>query len=293
MTPEFSLTSHLVFRDTSPYSGHESDFERMRSSLLRKPPKITVFHRLRAAWDRLATRGRFRDPAVDFRISEDRITAYSGKQIGKEQSGPYIYENGEYVSLHIVGDAVMEVHSVMSRKAPERLMLGYTEIMMGFLRFTSSPRNIAMIGLGGGSLVKHCYQRLPECRITVAEISPQVISLRRAFCIPDDDERLRVLLVDGADMVRNTTGAYDVLMIDAFDEGGYPPHFGAYAFYSDCYRALSDHGVLVVNLCGFDWRTWFRRLNGVFQGRSVLYPCPDGDNVIAFAMKRELPGWIR
>ncbi|QHN02609.1 hypothetical protein FTO74_03900 [Granulicella sp. WH15] len=265
----------------------------MSASPYREPPKITLFRRLRAAWSRLATRGRFRDPAADFQISKDRVTSYSSKQPGNIQAGPYVYEVGDLVSLHMVGDSVMDVHSIMSRNSPERLMLSYTEIMMGFLRFTAAPRSIGLIGLGGGSLVKYCYHHLPACRITVAEISPEVISLRRSFYIPDDDERLKVRLMDGAEMVKAGTGIYDVLMIDAFDEGGYPPHFGARKFYRNCHRALSADGVLVVNLCGFDWRTWLWRMNSVFEGHTVLYQCPDGNNVIAFATKKKLPDWAK
>ena len=59
-----------------------------------------------------------------------------------------------------------------------------------------------MIGLGGGSMPKWCYQQLPETDITVIEISPIVISLREQFYIPTDDERFRVLCGDGADLCR-------------------------------------------------------------------------------------------
>ncbi|HEY0263249.1 MAG TPA: fused MFS/spermidine synthase [Granulicella sp.] len=265
----------------------------MNSHPLRRPPPLTPFRKLRAAWSRFSTWGKFRNPAVDFQLSEDRITSYSSKQPREVQTGPYIYDKGEYVSLHMVGDAVMAVHSIMSRSSPERLMLSYTEIMMGFPRFTDSPRSIGMIGLGGGSLAKYCYHYLPECHITVAEISSEVIALRREFSIPDDDDRLHILHIDGAEMIRQNANTYDVLMIDAFDEGGYPAHFGARAFYQDCYRSLTANGVLVVNLSGFDWRTWYKRMSSVFQGHSVLYACPDGDNVIAFATKKKLPNWTR
>jgi spermidine synthase len=49
-----------------------------------------------------------------------------------------------------------------------------------------------MIGLGGGSLVKYCHHHLPGARVSVAEISPEVIALRDRFRIPPDDERLEV-----------------------------------------------------------------------------------------------------
>ena len=48
-----------------------------------------------------------------------------------------------------------------------------------------------MIGLGGGSLAKFCHHYLPETRITVVEINPHVIAMRRHFQVPDDDAHWR------------------------------------------------------------------------------------------------------
>jgi spermidine synthase len=38
---------------------------------------------------------------------------------------------------------------------------------MAFLLFNSRPDNVAMIGLGGGSLAKFCHRHLPASRIQV------------------------------------------------------------------------------------------------------------------------------
>ncbi len=185
----------------------------------------------------------------------------------------------------------MAAQSVMDRKTPERLLLGYTEIMAAFPKFRKTPRTIGLVGLGGGSLVKHCYHRFPASSITVAEISREVIDLRRAFHIPDDDSRLKVAHTDGAELLRRNADGFDVILIDAFDANGYPRHFTTREFYQECYRALSNDGLLVVNFSGYDWRTWFRRLDSVFRKCAVLYRCPEGDNVITFATKGPLPSW--
>ena len=248
-----------------------------------------MWRRLRAALESHRTLGRFRDAASDFDISADRLRDYAGREPAGVQ-GPYVYELSNYVSLHLVGDP-MAVQSVMDHRTPERLLLAYTQIMAGFPKYTQSPGTIGMIGLGGGSLVKHCRRHFPASRITVAEISAEVLALRREFRIPEDDSKLRVLHMDGAELVRRHTAAFDVFLIDAFDESGYPEPLATREFYQDCHRALSEHGVLVINLSGYDWRTWFRRLDAVFDKRVVLYRCPEGSNIIAFASKAPLPDW--
>jgi spermidine synthase len=253
---------------------------------------MDLFRRFHAARNHALTQRRFRDPALDFHLSADRVQSFTGEQRSDVVSGPYLCEQGDYVSLHLAGDKASGVQALMDRRAPERLVLTYTEIMAGFARFDHAPRTIGMIGLGGGSLAKHCYRAFPESRITVAEIDAAVIAMRREFFIPEDDARFQVLQTDGAELIRQHVADFDVLLIDAFDEAGYPPHLATRNFYRDCFRALSSGGVMVLNFSGQDWRSWFRRLDAVSRGRTVLYQCPDGDNVIAFATKGPLPGWV-
>ena len=52
-------------------------------------------------------------------------------------------------SLHIGG---LAIQSAMRMSAPDQLELHYTRAMMAFLLFEPRPRDILMIGLGGGSM---------------------------------------------------------------------------------------------------------------------------------------------
>ena len=72
-------------------------------------------------------------------------------------SFPFVYEDENLSSLHFEIDSVQ---SLMDKNAPNQLMLRYTQIMMAFLLFIDCPEHIGMIGLGGGSLPKYCYQHL-------------------------------------------------------------------------------------------------------------------------------------
>jgi spermidine synthase len=130
------------------------------------------------------------------------------------------------------------VQSEMNVDDPAQLMLGYTQSMMGVLLLRPAPRHIAMIGLGGGSLLKFCYRHLPSAVIDVAEIDAQVIAMRDQFCIPADDGRLAVHCVDGAEFVRNRKEQYEILLVDGFDRRGQPAQLCSQAFYDSCYRSL-------------------------------------------------------
>ncbi len=113
-------------------------------------------------------------------------------------SMPFVRDEAGTKSLYFSLD---ELQSRMDSRKPCQLEVDYTRTMMGFLMFRHAPLQIGMVGLGGGSLAKFCYRQLPDCNITVAEINPHIIALRREFMIPDDDHRLTVLQCDGADFV--------------------------------------------------------------------------------------------
>ena len=86
----------------------------------------------------------------------------------------------------------IDIQSRMSVARPNELQFEYTRLMMGAWLFQPQPRRVLMVGLGGGSLAKFCYQHFPQTHITVLEINPHVIALRQQFLIPDDDARFPV-----------------------------------------------------------------------------------------------------
>ena len=51
---------------------------------------------------------------------------------------------------------------------------------------------------------------------------PDVIDMRNDFCIPPDNERLRIVCADGAAYVRKPPHAYDLILVDGFSGEGIP-----------------------------------------------------------------------
>jgi spermidine synthase len=197
-------------------------------------------------------------------------------------SAPFIYEEDGTLTLYFeMGSAQSRMHA----DQPDFLMLGYTRTMMGFLLFNKRPRHIGTIGLGGGSIQKHCYRCLPHTRISVAEISPEVIALRDDFYIPKDDFRFKVFCEDGADFVFRHSNEFDVLIVDGFDITGQPAQLCSQRFYDNCYNALTPDGVMVVNLSDHGYNTLLGRIREGFQNHVVVVGCDDGENQIAFAGK--------
>jgi spermidine synthase len=198
---------------------------------------------------------------------------------------PFIIDHGRTRNLFFTTSAIQ---SSMRLDDPHALIAAYTRKMMAFLLFRPAPRHVLMIGLGGGSLAKFCYRHLPRTRITVVEISAEVISLRDEFSIPPDDDRFEIIHEDGAAFLANADIRPDILMIDAFDEDGVSPALAERGVYRSASQRLTPDGVLVMNLSGEKSRytAHVESLRDAFPGSIRLVPVAEGDNVVVFAFKQ-------
>jgi spermidine synthase len=186
--------------------------------------------------------------------------------------------------MYFSGD---HLHSQMSRQRPGHLAIDYTRTMMGFLLFNSTPVHIAMIGLGGGSMLKFCYHHLPQTQLTVIEINPHVIALKEEFEVPDDPARITLICGDGAEFVRDASTEQDVLLVDGFDGEGQALSLCSQAFYNDCYQALAHKGLMVANMNPEhpDHEVFMSRIRLAFDNDVLEIASAEKTNHIVFACK--------
>jgi spermidine synthase len=186
-------------------------------------------------------------------------------------------------TLHVGGEAIQ---SSMRLSDPFALELDYTRCMMSFLLFHPRPVRALKIGLGGGSLVKFFWRRLPWMQTRVVELDPRVVEVARAqFHLPADDARLRVEIGDGADAL--APECCDLLVVDAFADEHPPAALVSQAFFDAAWLALEEPGALVLNLMNDDPKLdeRIRRLECAFGGAVLALPALYDPNVIVFALK--------
>lgn len=196
-------------------------------------------------------------------------------------------------SLHLGSDTVQ---SSMRLSAPNDLELPYTRSMMAFLLFHPEPKNVLMIGLGGGSLAKFAYHRLPETRTTALEISDQVVAIARSlFFLPPDDERLSVQMEEGGQYVATHPACADVILSDGFDGETLAESLSTQLFFADCNRALTANGVFAINLWGSDknFPTYLQRISDSFGNLTLCLPSEKHGNIVVFGFKHSQgsPRW--
>jgi spermidine synthase len=78
---------------------------------------------------------------------------------------------------------------------------------------------------------------------------------------------------------------FDVLLVDGFDQDGQPPALCSQRFYDDCFAALPDGGVLVVNLHYDhpDYPVLVERITRSFSGNALEVLSEEESNSIVFA----------
>jgi spermidine synthase len=175
--------------------------------------------------------------------------------------------------------------SRMLRWFPDRLLIDYTRTMLAALLHVPAPRDIGIVGLGGGSQLKFLHRHLPEARIEVFEIDPAVIALRREFRIPNDGPRLKVVEADAARALDERVAAYDLLLIDGYDAGGLPAALSTAGFYRRCRASLRPGGALALNLYDTDSALHLRHLAAAFAPEPLTVldePCHDNRVVFGF-----------
>ncbi len=166
-----------------------------------------------------------------------------------------ISEDSEVRFLHL---GTEWIQGSMLLDAPFDIELDYVQRMVAWLLFvdpdTVPKRRALQLGLGSAALTKFHFKKL-RMDTTTIEINPQVLAVcRQWFKLPADSARLRVVLADAGEEIRNPayTGRIDALQVDLYDHEAAAPVLDSPDFYADCRSVLTDDGCMTVNLFGRD-----------------------------------------
>lgn len=112
-----------------------------------------------------------------------------------------------------------------------------------------APKRVAIVGGGDGGAVREALKHKSVEQVTLVEIDERVIEASRKY-LPTissglDDERTEILVADGIQHIRESKGAYDVVMIDSTEPVGAAVGLFSRSFYEALYEAVSDDGLIV------------------------------------------------
>jgi spermidine synthase len=122
---------------------------------------------------------------------------------------------------------------------------------------------------------------------TAIELNPAVLHACRGwFKLPPDGPRLRVVLADAAQAVRDAQwrGAIDALAVDLYDHEAAAPVLDDEDFYRDCRALLTETGCMTVNLFGrsSSYERSLARISAAFGEDAVwaFKPTREGNTVV-------------
>ena len=110
-------------------------------------------------------------------------------------------------------------------------------------------KKVLVIGGGDGGCVRELtrYKTIEE--INMVEIDEEVVKACKEF-IPKtacklNDERVKIFYQDGLRFVRTKENEYDLIIVDSTDPFGPGEGLFTKEFYGNCYKALTEDGILV------------------------------------------------
>lgn len=181
------------------------------------------------------------------------------------------------------------VQGAMRVARPFSLELEYTREMMLPLLLAPDdnwPRRVLAIGLGAGSVVKFLHRYCPQADLTVVEIDPRMPAVAAMhFRLPAEDERLRIVIDDGARFVAASDTQWDFILVDGYDHRARANALDTAGFHRDCRARLAPDGRISLNMFGRTrgFRASAQRLIDAHDGRALVLPSLDEGNAICIA----------
>jgi len=133
---------------------------------------------------------------------------------------------------------------------PDQLVFEYTRSLMAGLSFNSQPKNILIIGLGGGSLPMAFNKILPESNVTSVEIDPAVVKLAKKYFNYQESKTIKTAVQDGRVFIKRAIKRkqqFDWIILDAFNGDYIPEHLLTVEFLAEVKTLLSEGGLLSAN----------------------------------------------
>lgn len=200
---------------------------------------------------------------------------------------PTLSEEGGIRYLHFDSEWIQ---GAMSVAHPSELVLSYTQQMMAWLLFLAphTRDQVGILGLGAGSLLRFVLKYTPVQAVTV-ERNMQVTAMCRAFFRLPTSVRSLIDHADAAEWIAQPAqiDRFKVLMVDLYDAGAQGPVCDSLEFYQNCYHALTDMGIMAVNLFGRheSYTHNIEHIAQAFDGRFLCLPEVDEGNTVVLAFK--------
>jgi spermidine synthase len=177
---------------------------------------------------------------------------------------------------------------------PKRVVFPYVRMTLSGLLVNPEPKNILIVGLGGGTIPVILTELYPLANIKVVEIDEAVVKVAKTYFEFQETEKLTVYVNDARVFIKRAKlrkEKYDMIILDAFTGEYIPEHLMTTEFLQESKDLLTTDGVLIANtfstskLYGHESATYAK----VF-GSFLNLKMPDTGNRVIVAVNGKIPG---
>lgn len=140
--------------------------------------------------------------------------------------------------------------SCMYKNNPDKLVFNYTKLTFASLLVTDNPKNVLIIGLGGGTLSNVIHALYPAAKIHNVEIDPAVLKVARNYFNSIENDAVTSSVQDGRIFIKRAAikkQKYDWIILDAFNGDYIPEHLLTKEFFEEVKSVLAEGGVIAAN----------------------------------------------
>ena len=159
-------------------------------------------------------------------------------------------ETGDLRCLKFNTKSSQTSQSYMYKNNPDKLVFNYTKLTFASLLVTDNPKNVLIIGLGGGTLSNVIHALYPAAKIHNVEIDPAVLKVARNYFNFIENDAVTSSVQDGRIFIKRAAikkQKYDWIILDAFNGDYIPEHLLTKEFFEEVKSVLAEGGVIAAN----------------------------------------------
>ncbi|KYL33877.1 spermidine synthase [Pseudoalteromonas agarivorans] len=159
-------------------------------------------------------------------------------------------ETGDLRCLKFNTKSSQTSQSCMYKNNPDKLVFNYTKLTFASLLVTDNPKNVLIIGLGGGTLSNVIHALYPAAKIHNVEIDPAVLKVARNYFNFIENDAVTSSVQDGRIFIKRAAikkQKYDWIILDAFNGDYIPEHLLTKEFFEEVKSVLAEGGVIAAN----------------------------------------------
>jgi len=124
----------------------------------------------------------------------------------------------------------------------------YSLLIMHSVIFVQDPKDILVVGCGGGIVPSQFNYYFPDANIDVVEIDPEVVNTAKRFFYFKDSGKIQVYIGDAYTVLSEMKKKkYDIIILDAFTHRYVPFHLMSKEFFHYVLNLSRDNSVIVSN----------------------------------------------